>query len=258
MKIILQYWKLNFLSIIEYKISFLIQFLSMIINDILFVSIWYMFFMKFWTIWGMNFNNFAVLMIIMVFVFAIVHIFFWWYYSLPIMIEQWKLDNHLLLPKNILVRLISNYMMVAAFWDLIFWFMLMYFIPDFSFLLVLKIIVVSIFWAITFLWFLFIFWSLSFFIWSSKNLLRWVFEAVLWPSHYPPWIFEWTILKYIFMTILPIFLIVFLPYNLVIDFSIEWFLVLIFWSLFFLFLWFFTFYKWLKKYESGNMLNTNV
>lgn len=258
MKIILQYWKLNFLSIIEYKISFFIEVFAMLINDVLFISIWYMFFLKFWEIWGMDFWNFAILMSIMVMVFAIVHIFFAWYYSIWIKIENWKLDSHLLLPKNILVRLLSDKMMIWAFWDLIFSFMLMYFIPNLSFLIVFKIIVFSILWSLTFVWFLLIFASLSFFIWSSKNLMKWVFEAVLWPSHYPPWIFEWTILKFVLMTVLPVFYVVFLPYNLILDFNIFWFLELIIVSLFFLFLWVFTFYRWLKRYESGNMLNTNV
>ena len=258
MKILLQYWKLNFLSIIEYKISFFIQAFVMILNDILLVSIWYMFFMKFWEIWWMNFWEFAILMIINVFIFSIIHIFFFWYSSLSTIVEQWKLDSHLLLPKNILFRLLANAMMVSAFWDLLFAFILMYFIADLSLLLIIKIIVLSVFGSMTFIWFLLIFSSLSFFIWSSRNIVRWVFEAILWPSFYPPWIFEWTILKYVFMTIIPVFFVVFLPYDLVLNFSFTWFLILVSWSSFFLFLWIFTFYKWLKRYESWNMLNTNV
>ena len=258
MKILLQYWKLSFLSLFEYKVSFLIQIFSMIINNTLVLSIWYMFFMKFVTIWWIDFWYYVLLLSIMTMVFAIVHIFFGWYYNIWTMIEQWKLDSHLLLPKNILIRLLSNDMMVVAFGDLLFAFMLMYFIPNLSFILVLKIILLSILWAITFLWFLLIFTSLSFFIWSSRNLVRWVFEAILSPGHYPPTIFEWTVLKYIFMTLIPVYFVVFLPYELAMNFDLIWFVKLLFGSLFFLFLWVFTFYTGLKKYESGNMLNTNV
>lgn len=258
MKILLEYWKLNFLSAIEYKMSFFIQVFAMILNDILFIAIWFLFFLKFWTIWWMAFHDFVFLMSIMVMVFALVHIFFWGYNTIWTMIEQWKIDNHLLLPKNLLVRLVSNRMVISTFWDFIFSLMLLYFVPNFSWMIVAKVILFSIFWAITFLWFLLIFVSLAFFIWSSRNLVKWIFEAVLWPSHYPPGIFEWTILKYVFMTILPIFYVIFLPYKLVINFDIMWFFVLICWSLFFLFLWVYTFYLWLRRYESGNMLNTNI
>lgn len=258
MKIVLQYWKLNFLSLIEYKLNFLIEVVGMILNDVLFVSIWYMFFMKFWTIWSMQFWDYASLMSIMVFVFAYIHIFFWNYINIWTMIEEWKLDSHLLLPKNILIRLLSWRMMTSAFWDVIFWFMLMFFIPNLTIIIVFKILLFSFIWSITFLWFLLIFVSLSFFIWSSKNLIRWVFEAILWPSHYPPNIFEWTLIKYIFMTIIPIYFVVFQPYELITNFSLSWFLYLLLWAIFFMSFWIFLFYKWLKRYESGSMMNMNI
>jgi len=258
MKILLQYWKLNFLSLIEYKLNFLIEISSMILNDILFVSIWYMFFMKFWSIWWMNFWEYAILMSIMVIIFAYVHIFFWNYQSIWIMIEEWKLDSHLLLPKNILLRLLSGKMITSAFWDLIFWIMLMFFIPNLTILIVFKILILSFIGSLVFIWFLLIFVSLSFYFWSSKNLIRWIFESILWPSHYPPNIFEWTVLKYLFMTIIPVYFVVFLPYELVSNFSFIWFIYLILATLLFLSLWVTIFFRWLKRYESGNMINTNI
>jgi len=256
MKILLQYWKLNFLSLMEYKVSFLIQIFWMILNDILFVSVRYMFFLKFWSIWWMVFWDFALMMSIVVIIFAGIHIFFWWYSNIWILIEQWKLDSHLLLPKNILLRLVSSNMMISAFWDLLFVFILLYFVPNITFILIFKMVLLSTLWIFTFLWFLLIFASFHFFLWSSKNILKWMFEAVLWSTHYPPSIFEWTILKYIFMTILPAYFVVFLPYELVVNFDLLWFLKLLFVSLLFLFLWIFTFYRGLRRYESGNMMNT--
>jgi ABC-2 type transport system permease protein len=258
MKIILHYWKLNFLSLIEYKVSFLIATISMIINNTLFFSIWYMFFSEFWSIWWMELWTFAILLSIFVMIYAIIHIFFCGYRDIWLMVEQWKLDSQLLLPKNLLLRILSSKMEVSAFWDLLYAFILMAFIPNLSAFLILKIIFVSIFGAITFLWFFLIFNSLTFYIWSSKNLTRWIFEAIMWPSHYPPWIFEWTFLKVIFMSILPVYYIIFLPYELTIDFTLKWFLTLVWWSVFFLSLWIFSFYKWLQRYESGNMMYTNV
>jgi ABC-2 type transport system permease protein len=127
-----------------------------------------------------------------------------------------------------------------------------------SVFLVWKILFYSIIWTITLLWFMIFFHSLAFFMWSSKNLTTGMFEWILWPSHYPPWIFESSFLKYIFMSILPVYFIVFWEYNLIKSFDINNFIILLLWSFFFLFLWIFTFYKWLKKYESGNIINTNI
>lgn len=238
--------------------SFFIQIFMMIVNDFLFFLIWIFFFKIFWTIWGLDYGTFAILLSIMVMVFWIVHTFFNGYYRIWTMIEEWKLDSYLLLPKNILVRLIASSMMTVAIGDIIYSFMLMTIIPDVNAFIILKIIFYSLIWSVTFIWFMLLFTSLAFYTWSSKNLTKWIFESLLWPSHYPPWIFDWTILKYIFMTIVPVYFVVFGQFELMIEFSIKKFLVLIGWTLFFLFLWTFVFYKWLKRYESGNMVNTNV
>jgi ABC-2 type transport system permease protein len=258
MSILLHYWKLNFLSLMEYKVSFLVAIVSMILNDILFISIWYMFFLKFWNIWWIEFWTFAVLLSIFVLVFAIIHIFFCGYQNIWLLIEQWKLDSQLLLPKNMLLRVLASKMDASAFWDLIYAFMLMIFIPNLTILLVLKMVFLAIFWAMTFLWFFLIFNSITFYIWSSRNLTRGIFDAIMWPTHYPPWVFEWSFLKVIFLTILPVYFIIFLPFELSLNFTLEWFLILFFWSLSWLVLWVFIFYKWLQRYESGNMMYTNV
>lgn len=258
LKLILYFWKLNLLSAMEYKLSFFVQVIWMVINDFFFFWVWVFFFKKFWTIWGLDMWTFAILLSIMVMVFWIVHTFFNWYYKIWAMIEEWKLDSHLLLPKNILIRLITSSLMVSAIWDIIYGFLLMLLIPNLTIFIVLKIVFFAIIWSFTFVGFMLIFTSLSFFIWSSKNIVRSAMESILWPSHYPPWIFEWTILKYIFMTIIPVYFIVFWQFELMLNFSILWLIKLIFWSLFFVCLWVFIFYSWLKKYESWNMINTNV
>lgn len=256
--LILHFWKLNLLSAMEYKLSFFTQVFMMVVNDALFFLVWVFFFKIFWTIWGLDIWKFAILLSIMVMVFWIVHTFFNGYYRIGQMIEEWKLDSHLLLPKNILVRLITSSMMVSAIWDIAYAFLIMFLIPNLTFLIVLKIVTFAIIWSFTLIWFMLIFTSLSFFIWSSRNIIRWIFDAILRPSHYPPWIFEWTILKYIFMTLIPVYFIVFAPFELILNFSFEKLLFLIWWSIFFVFLWSRVFYIWLKRYESGNMINTNI
>ena len=258
LKLVLYFWKLNLFSAMEYKVSFIIQVFWMIINDCMFFLVWVFFFKIFGTLGGLDIWKFAILLSIMVMVFWMVHTFFYGYYRIWIMIEEGKLDNYLLLPKNILVKLLTSSMMTTAVWDILFAFLLMFLIPDLNFLMVIKIILLSIIWTGTFIGFMLIFISLSFFTWSSKNLTRWIFEALLGPSHYPPWIFDWTILKFIFMTLIPVYFISFWQFYLILNFTFLGLVKLILWSLAFLILWISMFYKWLKKYESGNMLNINV
>jgi len=60
------------------------------------------------------------------------------------------------------------------------------------------------------------------------------------------------------MTVIPVYFVVFLPYELAVNFDLLWFFKLLIVSLLFLSLWILTFYKGLKKYESWNMLNINI
>ncbi len=258
MKTLLYLWKLNLLSLMEYKLSFFLQVWFMIVNDFMFVFLWYMFFLKFKTIWWLVFNDFLLLFSIMAFVFWVMHVFFGWYNKIWIMIEEWKLDSHMLLPKNLLFRLLASSMMTAAIWDIIFAIILMSMVDWMNFLMLIKVIIFALLWVWVFVWFMMIFVSMSFFTWSSKSIVRGMFEAILWPTHYPPGIFEHTFLKIIFMTVIPAFYIVFLPFELIKDFTLSWFFILLASSIFFIWLWTFTFYSWLKKYESWNMVNLNV
>lgn len=258
MKTLLYIWKLNLLGLMEYKLSFFMQVWFMIINDFMFAFLWYMFFLKFKTIWWLVFNDFLLLFSIMTMVFWLMHVFFGWFNKIHTLVEEWKLDSHILLPKNLYFRLLASSMMTSAIWDILFSFILMSMIDGVNMFMVFKIVILSILWTIVFLGFMMIFVSLSFFIWSSKSIVRGMFEWILWPTHYPPGIFEWTFLKFIFMTIIPAFYIVFLPFELVKDFDFNWFIILLISAIVFFSLWYFTFYKWLKRYESWNMINMNV
>ncbi|NDK08436.1 hypothetical protein EOM39_04295 [Candidatus Gracilibacteria bacterium] len=257
-KIILQFWKLNLLSAMEYKVSFIIQVFGMIINDFMFILVWIFFFKIFKTLGGLDIGTFAILLSIMVMVFGIMHTFFNGYSKIVSMIEEGKLDSYLLLPKNLLIKLLASSMMTSAIGDLIYAFLLMFLIKDLTVFRVIEIIILSIIGSITFLGFLLIFISLTFYIGSSKNIIRGAFESILGPSHYPPGIFNGTILKYLFMSIIPVYYVVFGQFELVLNFSLLLLLKLIMGSIFFLSLGVFAFYRGLKRYESGNMLNVNV
>nr|MDD3719868.1 ABC-2 family transporter protein [Candidatus Gracilibacteria bacterium] len=258
MKTLLYLWKLNLLSLMEYKLSFFLQVGFMIVNDFLFAFLWYLFFLKFKTIGGLIFNDFLLLFSIMTMVFGLMHVFFGGFNKIGIMIEEGKLDSQMLLPKNLFFRLLAGSMMTAAIGDIFFSFILMTMIEGINIYMIFKILILSLIGVAVFLGFMMIFVSLSFFIGSSKSIVKGVFEAILGPTHYPPGIFEGTFLKFVFMTVIPAFYIVFLPFELIKNFSLNGFLQLLLGSIIFFGLGYFTFYKGLKRYESGNMININI
>lgn len=258
-KILFNFWKLNLQGAMAYRVSFLIQVLSMLINDAVMIVLFYFFFQKFGIIWGMDFQWYIRLMVVIIWWYCVMNILFFGSRKISEKIVSWQLDWDLLLPKNLLFRLMVNGVNVTAFGDLLYGIILLFFIQWLTLTFLLKLAFVSIFAWITFTWYMLIFESLSFWIWSSRELSRAVFEAVLWPSHYPQWIFQGMFFKVLFMSVLPVFFVAYLPYNMLsFDFSLTNVLILVWWSVFFFGLGYRLFYKWLKRYESGNTINLNV
>jgi ABC-2 type transport system permease protein len=221
------------------------------------VSFWFGIISKFWSFWGFTFRDYLILFTTVLFNFSFIHIFFWWYNRISQWIINWSLDNYLLLPKSVLLKILTSSIPTSIFWDLTNALLLPFFISWFTISLLIGIIYFSFIWSLVFLGFIIFVESLSFFIGSSKELSRTTFEMILWPWNYPEKTFEGTFFKYLFITIIPVFYTYYLPYNLSRNFELKWFIILHLSALFFLTLWIFTFYKWLKRYESGNLMNLN-
>ena len=101
--------------------------------------------------------------------------------------------------------------------------------------------------------------SLSFWIGSSERIADGAFNGIIGASLYPSAIFEGTPLKWILLTIFPAYFGIYYPQA----FSVSsWDLGLLSLSLagaaFFLGLGVFSFCRGLRRYESGNMMVTNV
>lgn len=253
-KLIIAFWQLNIKSCIEYKTSFIIQVIWMCISDIFTIVMWYFFFLKFGKIWTMWMNEYIILYCCILFSYCFVHIFFWWYRKISTLITDWSLDSFLLLPKNILLVITLSWIVLSVFWDLLFWVVILFFVKWITLLFIIKLIFFSLLWWIVLLWFLIFFHSLGFYIVSSREMTKLPFDLMLWPSHYPPDSFEWTFLKKIYLSFIPVFYAFFYSYQLMIKFDLKIFLILVLAAIFYLWLSVFIFHRWLRKYESGNVV----
>lgn len=259
MRVAYTFWKINLQSSMAYRVSFWTAVISMVINDIILIFLFSFLFHKFGTIGWMDLQWYIRLMLVIVWWYCVMHIFFYGSRKISEKIISWQLDSDLLLPKDLLLRLLMNGVNITAYGDLLYGILLLFFVKWLTILFVAKLLFVSLFAWLTFTGFMLIFESLWFWMGSSRELSRAVFEAVLWPSHYPQWIFQSLFFKILFLTVLPIFFVAYLPYNMVsFDFSISNIALLIWWSLFFCSLGYFLFYRWLKRYESWNMMNVNM
>jgi ABC-2 type transport system permease protein len=258
-KIIFQIRKLNILSILAYRVSFIIQVLSMLISDVFMLMVFYFFFSKFGTIAGMDFQWYIKLLLVILWGYCVMAIFLYGSNKIGEMIMNGSLDAHLLLPKNILLRILTWGFSITAVGDLIYGIGLLFLIKNLTLIFILKRVFVSLCSWIIFTWFMIVFESLAFWLWSSKELSRSIFEAIVGPSHYPPGIFKGMVFKVMFMTIIPIFFVSHLPYDIISSgFSIQKILLLLWAAVIFWWLWVVVFYRWLRRYESGNMMNVNL
>ena len=207
----------------------------------------------------MDFQWYIRLLIVIIGWYSVMHIFLYGSREIGEMIMNGSLDAHLLLPKNILLRILSSGFSITAIGDLIYGIGLLFLIKNLTLMFIVKVAFVSLCAGIIFAWFMVVFESLAFRIGSSKELSRGIFEAILGPSHYPPGIFNGMIFKVLFMTVIPVFFVAYLPYDIVSSgLSIQKILLLLGATIFFGWLWIFVFYRWLRRYESGNMMNVNL
>lgn len=162
MKTILNFHKYNLLSAMEYRMSFLMLVTFMVINDFFFLAIWYFFFQKFPVIRGVNFEQFLPLICVFVLIFAFMHIFFNGYRKISTMVNEGQLDNELLLPGNMLLRIVSSSLDTSAIGDLIYAFLLLILLPHVTLLFVLQMIIFAFLGTLVFLGFMITIHSLSF------------------------------------------------------------------------------------------------
>lgn len=259
LKLAYTFRKLNIQWAMAYRVSFLAAITSMLLNDVVMIMVFYLLFQKFGTIGWLDFQWYLKLDVVVITVYSFMTIPFFWSRKISDKIVNGQLDSDMLLPKDLLLRLITNGISMSAYGDLLFGIIALFFIKGVTLLFLIKLVFVWLLGWLTFTWFMLIFESLGFWIGSSRELTQAIFNVMLWPSMYPEKIFEWSFFALLFKTVLPVFFVIYLPYNmLTLDFSLINTIILISVSVFFFGVWYFLFYKWLKRYESWNAINVNM
>lgn len=259
LKLAYTFRKLNIDSAMAYRASFWTAVISMVINDIVLIIVFYLLYQKFGTVWGIDFQWYLKLNVVVIWAYAMMTIPFFGVNKIADKIADGQLDSDLLLPKDLLLRIIMNGINVSAYGDFLFAVIALFFIKWVTMLFLAKLVFVSFFAGISFTGFMLIFQSLGFWLGSSREISKAILISILWPSLYPEKIFAWSFFAILFKTFIPVFFIIHLPYRmLTLDFSLINSLMLIGASIFFFGLWYTLFYKWLKRYESGNTININM
>lgn len=258
LKIMACYFRLNFASALEYRSSFLIQVVGMIINNSAFIFFWRIAFDQIGgAIGGYSFEDVMFIWAAASSTIGLSHVLFANASSLSRLIVTGELDTFLLQPCNVLISVICARTSLSAYGDLAYGFILIALFHGANGVVWLWFLVAVCIGALVVSAVTLCAHVLTFYLGDASLIGSMVTEFMVNFSIYPETIFGPAVRALIY-TVIPTGIIVHLPMRLTHGFN-PWLAVIIFvasaaycaFSAWF-------FYKGLKRYESGNVIVTRV
>ncbi|MFA6089023.1 MAG: ABC-2 family transporter protein [Candidatus Woesearchaeota archaeon] len=248
-KMYFEYFKIAASTAMEYRINFIMQVISMAVNDFIWVIFWFFIFRNFNNIAGWTFKDMILLWAIVATSYGISGLLFGNRSNIADIVVNGGLDFYLTLPKNVLFHLLVSRISWFCLGDVVFGVIVSFFvlsvsqIPLFLFLLTTSTIITVAFGVIT--------GSLSFFIGDSRQTSKTLWMSILCVATYPSSVFS-GFAKILIFTILPAAFISGVPVELLRTFSLQWFFILIGFTILISLIAIVMFYAGLRRYESGN------
>ena len=256
-KFLLTSLKASIKSASEYKVSFLINTIFMIINNSLFVATWYVILKNTGSTDTFNFKDIMKLWSISTISYGLTYFLFGGVSYINRYILDGDLDVYLTKPKNVLISVLTSKCRFSACGDLLFGIVVGIFAANNYFELV-QILLFGIYGTLFLLSLEIIFRSLTVCIGDTETLVsRVVMNLFTSISTYPIEIFSIGI-KIITFTIIPAYYAVHLPLEIIREFSLVKTLIVIFSGIVFTVVSVKVFNNALKRYESGNNISMRM
>lgn len=252
-KLIFSYLKLNIKKEWQYKASFFMQIIMMILNDAFFIIQWYIIFRLVDNIGDYGFREVMMLWSLGAGGYGVCHLFFNGAWNINNLVYDGRLDVYLTQPKNVLVNVCCSSTEVAALGDILYSFIILiivgapwwwYLVLPFA-IIIAGLIYVSMY--ITYL-------SLCFLIKNGDALAHSAESTLNKAGNYPPAIYKVGVKLFLF-TLIPAMFYTFVPaqYFLLTP-NVWWILASIGVTILWVGLAFATFHLGLRKYNSGNLM----
>ncbi len=252
-KLIFSSFKLNIKKEWQYKASFFMQFLGMILNDLFFIIQWVIIFGIIDNIGGYGFNETMLLWSIGAGGYGFGKTFFNGAWNLKDMIYEGRMDIYLTQPKNVLINICCCSIDISAIGDIVYSFIVLFIVgaPWWWFLIwPFAIILVGLIFVSTYI----VYCSLCFYVKNGEAMARTMEDALLKSQGYPPAIYS-GIVKWILFSIIPAFFYAFIPAQyLFLSFNLWWVLCFIGVVALWVILAFVFFKLGLRKYNSGSLV----
>ena len=238
--------KLVFLSI-KYNImrqminplSFTLNVIFMMLNNAAFIIQWIILFSLKDSFGGYGFNEMMLIWGISTMSYGLSFIMFGGAFTLGQTIENGGLDQYLVTPRNLYYSVISSYSKVSAIGDFLYGLVLC---------LIFSIIGASILKA-----FAVILNSLAFWITRSDDFANSLLGAFISFSIYPDSVFN-KFIRVLMYTVLPVGFAVFLPVNIIMNFNIYYFIIVILFTIMINQISHLVFNKGIRRYSSSNLM----
>jgi ABC-2 type transport system permease protein len=246
--------KLNLMSGMAYRVSFLSQILFMILNNAIFMVFWWVFFQRFQQVQGWRMQDVYLLFSVSAMGFGLSVALCGNALRLSQIIQEGQIDYYLVLPPKPLLHILVTRMNFSGFGDFLFGILLYLLFLPFAWKTFLLFLFFAMTAAVVFTSFWVLAHSLTFFIGSAEGISQFVSEALLTFSLYPETLFTGSV-RILLFTLLPAGFVSFIPIRLMRDFSWPLFSYLLLFAGGLALLARMVFYHGLRRYESGNLIS---
>ncbi len=257
LKFLLAVWKANLLSVMEYRISFIMQALGMMLNDFMYFAIWIIFFDRFKEVRGWGIGDMYITYGVLASAFGLVALLFGNAFNLSEIINKGRLDYYLSFPRPVLLHAVSSRMISSGMGDFTYGFISYALSGYYTWDGFLRFILATLLAATVFAAFLILVQSLSFWLGMMTNLTSLMLNAMITFGIYPTTLFD-GYAKLILFTLIPAAFMGAVPAEFIRAFTWQSLAELLLGAIVFLFLAVTIFRLGLKRYESGSAIQVEV
>lgn len=250
-------WKLNLAGAMEFRFSFLLTVGTMIINNMVWVFFWSVYFARFPVLNGWELRDVMLMWAVTAGGYGIATTLFGNTNRISNIVATGQLDTYLAQPKPVLLHVLISRMSVSAIGEFIFALLIFLFVGDLTLLGIFKFIVALLLAMSIFVFFGVLTQSLAFYIGNAEGLGQQIFMTFATIATYPSDIFR-GLSKIIVFTILPAGFISYLPIGLLKELQMEFLLGACGMVLLLAVSSTWVFYRGLKRYGSGNMMTVRM
>jgi len=254
---LVELWKTNLSSAMEYRANFISQVVGMIINDGIYFVFWLVFFDRFKVVQGWGMSDMVLLFAIITTGYGLAFVLFGNAQNLAELIAQGRLDYYLALPRDVLTHVLASRSSLSAWGDLTFGVIAFLFTGRFSLPEIGLWLAASACSAAVLVASFGLFGCLSFWMGNATQLAIQAGNAILTLAMYPRDIFEGAV-RFLMLTILPAAFVGAIPLDIVRRMDWMALLGLVAFAVGITLLLRIVFYAGLRRYESGSAINVNV